>query len=233
MLEVRPQFYRKDIRSYVIRRGRMTPAQEKALSEQWPTYGLDLHQGQHALDGAFTRTAPVVLELGFGMGDSLLEMATNYPHQNFIGIEVHVSGVGRLVNEASKLGLDNLKIFCADGKDVLLHCIPENSLERFQLFFPDPWHKSRHHKRRLVQPEFVDLVVSRLRPGGLFHMATDWIPYAEAATEVLAGTPSLSNCATAGQLYCDRPTYRPLTKFEKRGANLGHSICDLIYMRAK
>lgn len=231
MPAIQPQFKKKDIRSYVIRSGRITPSQEKALTEQWPRFGLDLHQGLHALDGAFANpTAELVLEIGFGMGDSLLAMAAQHPWQNYIGIEVHVPGVGRLVNEACKRELTNLRVFCADAIDVLTDCIPDASLTRLQLYFPDPWHKSRHHKRRIVQPPFVELVSRKLVPGGVLHMATDWQPYAEAMLETVAACGDLQNCAGPLQ-FSPRPDYRPETKFERRGQNLGHGVWDLLFRK--
>lgn len=231
MRPIQPQFRQKDIRSYVIRSGRITPSQEKALSDQWPLFGLDLHQGSHALDGAFADPrADLILEIGFGMGDSLLEMAQQHPAQNFVGIEVHVPGVGRLVSEAHKLGLANLRVFCADAIDVLTDCITDNSLTRLQLYFPDPWHKSRHHKRRIVQPDFVALVTRKLKPGGSLHMATDWHPYAEAMMETASACTGLQNCAGRGQ-FCPRPDYRPETKFERRGQQLGHGVWDLLFVK--
>ena len=231
MIPLQPQFKQKDIRSYVIRSGRITPPQEKALSEQWPFYGLDLLKGPAALNGTFHQPdAELILEVGFGMGDSLLEMASQHPQQNFIGIEVHPPGVGRLVNEASKQGVQKLSVFCADATDVLRDCIPDNSLTRLQLFFPDPWHKTRHHKRRILKPEFVDLIAARLKPQGVFHMATDWLPYAEVALEVLEAHSELENCADRNT-FSVRPDYRPETKFEKRGQKLGHGIQDLLFKK--
>lgn len=231
MPAIQPQFKKKDIRSYVIRSGRITPSQEKALAEQWPYFGLDLHRSQHALVDAFPDPeTDLILEIGFGMGDSLLEMASQYPGQNFIGIEVHVPGVGRLVNEASKTGLTNLRVFCADAIDVLNDCIPDTSLTRLQLYFPDPWHKSRHHKRRIVQPAFIELVSRKLKPGGTLHMATDWQPYAEAMMETVSACKSLNNCAGDLQ-FSARPDYRPETKFERRGQQLGHSVWDLLFRK--
>lgn len=229
MSTIQPQFKQKTIRSYVIRGGRITPPQEKALEEQWPRFGLDLHQGMSALDSAFTNPeADLILEIGFGMGDSLLEMATRFPAQNFIGIEVHLPGVGRLINEASKRDLQNLKVFCADATDVLTDCIADNSLTRLQLYFPDPWHKSRHHKRRIVQPAFVNQVAEKLKDGGVLHMATDWQHYAEAMLETTSACELLQNSADA-QHYSPRPDYRPETKFERRGQQLGHGVWDLLF----
>jgi len=229
---IQPQFKRKTIRSYVIRGGRITPPQEKALAEQWPRFGLDLHQGNSALESAFANSdAPLILEIGFGMGDSLLAMAEHFPEQNFIGIEVHLPGVGRLINEASKLDLQNLKVFCADATDVLTDCISDNSLTRLQLYFPDPWHKARHHKRRIVQPAFVNQVAEKLKDGGILHMATDWEHYAEAMLETTSLCNHLRNCAGTQQ-YSPRPDYRPETKFGRRGQQLGHGVWDLLFYKS-
>lgn len=231
MSAIQPQFKQKTIRSYVIRGGRITLPQEKALAEQWPSFGLDLLQGNAALEGAFaTPDAPLILEIGFGMGDSLLAMAEQFPEQNFIGIEVHLPGVGRLINEASKRDLQNLKVFCADATDVLTDCIADNSLTRLQLYFPDPWHKSRHHKRRIVQPAFVNQVAEKLKDGGVLHMATDWEHYAEAMLETTSLCERLQNNAGAQQ-YSSRPDYRPETKFERRGQQLGHGVWDLLFYK--
>lgn len=229
---IQPQFKQKTIRSYVIRGGRITPPQEKALAEQWPHFGLDLHKGSSALEGAFGNVdAPLILEIGFGMGDSLLAMAESFPEQNFIGIEVHLPGVGRLINEASKRNLQNLKVFCADATDALTDCIADNSLTRLQLYFPDPWHKSRHHKRRIVQPAFINQVAEKLKDGGVLHMATDWEHYAEAMLETTSLCESLQNSAGAQQ-YSSRPDYRPETKFERRGQQLGHGVWDLLFYKS-
>lgn len=231
MSAIQPQFRKKTIRSYVIRGGRITLPQEKALEEQWPRFGLDLFKAETALQGAFANPhADLIVEIGFGMGDSLLEMAEKFPEQNFIGIEVHVPGVGRLINEASKRDLRNLRVFCADAIDVLNDCIANNSLTRLQLYFPDPWHKSRHHKRRIVQPAFLELVTQKLKPGGSLHMATDWEPYAEAMLEIAQNCNSLSNRSTM-QTYSSRPEFRPETKFERRGQQLGHGVWDLLYCK--
>ncbi len=231
MRTLQPQFKQKSIRSYVIRSGRITPAQEKALVEDWAVFGLDLHQGRTALAQAFPNSAnELVLEIGFGMGDSLLEMAEKNPAQNFIGIEVHVPGVGRLMSEARKRNLQNLRIFCADAIDVLNDCIADQSLTRVQLYFPDPWHKSRHHKRRIVQPAFINLVVQKLHVDGVLHMATDWEPYAEVMLEVASAHSQLNNL-TGDSQYSTRPDYRPETKFERRGENLGHVVHDLLFQK--
>jgi tRNA (guanine-N7-)-methyltransferase len=227
---VRPEFNRRDIRSFVIRGGRITEAQQKAFDLYWPAYGLSLQNGLIDPLQLFGNNNPLVVEIGYGMGDSLLSMAEQEPDKNFIGIEVHLPGVGRLVNEAGKRKLSNLKTYCADAIDVLTHCINENSVSRLQLFFPDPWHKKKHHKRRIVQAEFIALVSNRLKQEGVFHLCTDWQPYAEHMLQALGQADDLSNQASAGD-YCSRPNYRPVTKFERRGERLGHGVWDLLFKK--
>ncbi len=221
---------RKSIRSYVVRAGRMTEGQRRAFERYWPAFGLSLDDGLLDLDAVFGRRAPRVLEIGFGMGDSLLQMAADEPDKDFIGIEVHPPGVGALVNNAGKAGITNLRIYLADAVDVLNECIPPASLARVQVYFPDPWHKKKHHKRRIIQPPLVALLASRLEAGGLLHLATDWENYAEHMSEVLAAEPALENCASDGG-YVERPAFRPVTKFERRGERLGHGVWDLLYRR--
>jgi len=228
---IKPEFHRRDIRSFVIRGGRITEAQENAFERYWPQYGLRLSDGPVEFQKVFGNAQPMVLEIGYGMGDSLLTMAQQEPDKNFVGIEVHPPGVGRLVNEAGKLALGNLKTYCADAVDVLTHCIPPRSLERVQLYCPDPWHKKRHHKRRIVQGDFVALVSSRLREGGLFHLCTDWTPYAEHMLEVLKSCAELKNTAVSADGYVSKPHWRPETKFERRGEKLGHQMHDLLFER--
>lgn len=225
---MKTEFKQKAIRSYVIRGGRMTEAQEKAFNQWWPDYGLSLFDGMIDPTQVFSREAPLVLEVGFGMGDSLLEMAQREPEKDFIGIEVHPPGVGRLINEAGKLGLSNLRVYMADANDVLEDCIPESCAERFQLYFPDPWHKKKHTKRRIVQADFIKKVQYILKRDGVFHLATDWEHYAEHMMEEMSLAEGFVNLA--GE-YCfsSRPEYRPVTKFEKRGEGLGHSIWDLLF----
>lgn len=227
---VKPEFKDKSIRSFVIRGGRMTEAQQAAFDQWWPVYGCSLFDGDKALGDYLKPEQPLVVEVGFGMGDSLLEMAIASPEVQFVGIEVHPPGVGRLINEAGKAQLTNLKVFMADANDVLADCFAEGSIDRFQLYFPDPWHKKKHHKRRIVQPEFVQLIASRLKTGGHLHMATDWENYAEYMSEVMQEQQNYSNTANDG-LYVERPEFRPITKFEKRGARLGHGVWDLLYKR--
>ena len=227
----RPEYKKKSIRSYVLRSGRMTEGQQRALHQHWPYYRLSLFAG--AIDdwaSVFGRVAPVVLEIGFGMGDSLLTMAQSEPDKDFVGIDVYPPGAGRLVNRAAALGLSNLRVYLADATDVLDDCIADASLSRVQLYFPDPWHKKKHNKRRIVQQPFVAKVAAKLATGGQFHMATDWQPYADHMAEVMAGAKGLVNLADEG-VYSPRPDYRPITKFEKRGQRLGHGVWDLLYRR--
>ena len=227
----RPEYKKKSIRSYVLRSGRMTEGQQRALEQHWPNFRLSLFDGPIADWAAvFGRVAPVVLEIGFGMGDSLLAMAENEPDKNFVGIEVYPPGAGRLVNRAAELGLSNLRIYLADAMDVLDDCIPDGSLDRVQLYFPDPWHKKKHNKRRIVRQPFVDKIGAKLTAGGQFHMATDWQPYAEYMVEVMGEVEGFTNLA-GDEVYSPRPDYRPITKFEKRGQRLGHGVWDLLYRR--
>lgn len=226
----RTEYKKKPIRSYVMRVGRMTEGQRIAFDRYWEQLGLSLFDGPLVAAGVFGREAPLVLELGFGMGDSLLAMAAAEPDKNFIGIEVHPPGVGRLLNSAGQAGLKNLRVYMADAIDVLNDCIPDASLDRFQLYFPDPWHKKKHHKRRIVQPAFVRLLCKKLKPGGLIHMATDWENYAQQMHRVLAAEPLLENLA-GFDVYSARPAFRPETKFERRGQRLGHGVWDLLYKR--
>jgi tRNA (guanine-N7-)-methyltransferase len=218
------------VRSYVVRAGRITEGQRQAFTDHWGRYGLSLYDGRVDWSAIFHRSAPVVLEIGFGMGDSLAEMVEAEADKDFVGIEVHPPGVGRLLNRAAERGLHNLRIYMADAIDVLDDCIPEQSLDRVQIYFPDPWPKKRHHKRRLVQPAFVEKIRRKLVPGGLLHLATDWEDYAQHMLAVIDPLPGLENLAGPGE-FSERPSFRPLTKFERRGRNLGHGIRDLLYRR--
>lgn len=229
----RAPLHRPGIKSYVLRAGRTTQAQSRGLETVWPRLGLTLADGSQDLDALFGRRAPRVVEIGFGMGASLIEQAEGHPETDFIGIEVHAPGVGKLLDEADKRGLSNLRVYREDALAVLERCLPEASLDAVQLFFPDPWPKKKHHKRRIVQPAFVDLVRSRLKPGGIFHLATDWLPYAEWMVEVMDAAPGFTNTADGDEgPYVPRPDFRPLTKFEARGEKLGHGVRDLIYRRS-
>lgn len=228
---IKPEFKPKSIRSFVIRAGRITVGQKAAFESWWPQYGLSLYKGALDLEAIFGRKAPLVLEIGFGMGDSLLEMAKNEPEKDFIGIEVHPPGVGKLINNAGKEDVKNLRVFMADAMDVLEDCIPDGSIDRLQLYFPDPWHKKKHNKRRIVQPAFVQKLRPKLKVGGVFHMATDWQPYAEHMLEVMNAAPGFHNLIKQGD-YSPRPDYRPETKFERRGERLGHGVWDLLFQRS-
>ncbi len=208
----------------------MTDGQRNAFENSWSTYGLKLADGAIDTDTVFGRSGPKVLEIGFGMGDSLLQMAVAEPSTDFIGIEVHPPGVGTIMNIAQSEGISNLRVYLADANDVLEECFPPQSIDRLQLYFPDPWHKKKHNKRRIVQPQFVQLVRERLRPSGVLHMATDWQHYAEQMLETLDEAEGFENIAGIGQ-YSARPDYRPMTKFEKRGERLGHGVWDLIYKK--
>ncbi|WP_106591649.1 tRNA (guanosine(46)-N7)-methyltransferase TrmB [Marinobacterium halophilum] len=218
------------IRSFVVRAGRMTEGQQRALDDNWPQYGLELKDGMIDPAQAFGRAAPLVLEIGFGMGDSLIEMARQAPEKNFIGIEVHPPGVGRLLSRAAEAGLTNIRVYCDDAVEVLAQCIPDASLETLQLFFPDPWHKKRHNKRRIVQPEFAQKIRQKLMIGGCFHMATDWENYAEHMMEVMSAAEGYRNHAGEGA-YSPQPEWRPVTKFQQRGERLGHGVWDLMFER--
>jgi tRNA (guanine-N7-)-methyltransferase len=224
--ETPPARVRAPIRSFVLRAGRMGPGQQRALAELGPRFVLPFEPRPLDLDATFGRHAPRVLEIGFGMGDATAQVAAAMPATDFIGIEVHAPGVGALLKRIGEQGLANVRIVQHDAVEVLRHMLPPQSLAGVHLWFPDPWHKKRHHKRRLVQPGFVDLLVSRLAPGGTLHCATDWQPYAEQMLEVLTAAPGLRNTAAG---YAPRPAWRPLTKFEQRGLELGHGVWDLVF----
>lgn len=220
----------RPIRSFVRRQGRITLGQERALEDLFPRFGLTLEQGRMDLEQLFGRQADTILEIGFGDGHSLSAMANAHPEKNYIGIEVHRPGVGSLLLDVEKYELSNVRVFCEDAIEVLSRCIPDESLAGIQLFFPDPWHKKRHHKRRILNTDFVETVEKKLQPGGYFHAATDWENYAEQMMEVLSASTKLSNQAGTEQ-YMPRPDYRPLTKFENRGQRLGHGVWDLIFTK--
>ena len=216
------------IRSFVRREGRFTPAQRDAFATLWSGRGLEITDQPVDLAAMFPACSRFTLEIGFGMGQSLAELASRDPQTGFIGVEVHRPGVGKLLALAEEHQLANLRIFCADAVEVLRRALPEASLDRVLLFFPDPWPKKRHNKRRIGQPEFVRLVHSRLKPGGIFHLATDWEPYAQHMLEVLDAAPGWRNLSGQGQ-FAERPDWRPLTRFEQRGQRLGHGVWDLLY----
>ena len=224
--ECRQTRYRQ-IKSYILRAGRMTSGQQRGWDEQWATLGLTRKTGSLGITQVFGRTAPTVLEIGFGMGHSLLTMALNDPDKNFIGIEVHRPGVGALLNNIGRCNLNNVRIYCDDAVDILSQCIPDNSLHRVQIYFPDPWHKKKHNKRRLIQAPFVKLLHTKLQTQGILHLATDWEHYAEHMMQVLLDEGWKNQAGDKN--FAPRPDYRPLTKFEKRGRQLGHGVWDLLF----
>ena len=220
---------RRKIRSYVRREGRMTKAQHSALELLGERYIITPH-GEIDLDALFGRRAPRILEIGFGMGDALAAMAKAQPERDYIGIEVHRPGIGSLLLKLAKDAVGNVRVICADAVEVLQQHLGDSSLDAVHLFFPDPWPKQRHHKRRIVQTEFVELVRRKLKAGGTFHMATDWEDYARHMLAVMEAAPGYRNAAGAGN-FSPRPPRRPLTKFEQRGQRLGHGVWDLVYLR--
>jgi len=222
----------RKIQSFVKRSGRLSKAQAIGLYKLWPIYGVSLTENQLNFGELFLNSHDVTLEVGFGNGDSLLEMAIQQPKQNFLGIEVYEAGIGRLINEANKHQLSNLKIIKEDAVEVLQNHILDDSLLKFQLFFPDPWHKKRHHKRRIIQTSFLDTLTKKLKVGGIVHIATDWEDYAEHIMETLESHQYFKN-TLGDHIYSPRPKYRPLTKFENRGQKLGHGVWDIIFTNLK
>jgi tRNA (guanine-N7-)-methyltransferase len=219
------------IRSYVLRQGRLTRGQQRAFDLYWPQLGLEYQPQPLDLGGLFGNANPVFLEIGFGNGESLAEMARCSPGYNFLGIEVHGPGVGHLLMKLEEYGCRNVRVCRHDAVEVLQHMIPDAGLAGVFLFFPDPWHKKRHHKRRIVQAGFVKLLARKIRPGGFFHAATDWQNYAEHMLEVLQAQPQLFRNTSPSGDFVPRPEHRPLTKFEQRGLRLGHGVWDLVFER--
>ncbi|OUS29109.1 tRNA (guanosine(46)-N7)-methyltransferase TrmB [Thalassotalea sp. 42_200_T64] len=222
--------YIRKVRSFVKREGRLTKGQARALETLWDTMGLNHSDAKIDSRSLFGNENPITLEIGFGMGKSLVEMAKNAPERNFIGIEVHRPGVGACLALAETEGVENLKVYEHDAIEILADCIEANSVDTVQLFFPDPWHKAKHHKRRIVKPEFIESIRGVLKVGGVFHMATDWENYAECMLEDMQGAPGFKNVSESND-YVPRPDSRPLTKFENRGQNLGHGVWDLQYAK--
>lgn len=224
------------VRSFVLRQGRFTPAQQRAFDALWPRFGLDFRglvrpvTEPRDFDAVFGRRAPRVLEIGFGNGEALRQAAAADPDRDYLGIEVHAPGVGRLLNALAEDGSDHVRVYHHDAVEVLRHEIGSGALDEIRIYFPDPWHKKRHHKRRLVQLEFAALLRDRLAPGGRLHLATDWRDYAEQMWDVLDATEGLLNRAgPRGEV--PRPPWRPQTHFETRGRKLGHGVWDLLYDR--
>jgi len=216
------------IRSYVLRQGRTTAAQARAQRELMPVYGIPFQPGVIDLDRAFGRVAPRVLEIGFGMGETTAAIAAAHPEIDYLGVEVHTPGVGSLLNRIASLGLNNVRIIQHDAVEVLERMIAPASLDGVHVFFPDPWPKKRHHKRRLIQPEFSNRLASRMRPGAYLHVATDAEDYAVQILETLSAEPVLENTAAG---FAPRPATRPETKFERRGTRLGHRVWDAVFRR--
>lgn len=222
---------RRTIRSYSLRQGRLTAGQQNALETLWPIYGLPSHRTLDA-PAIFGREAPVVVEIGFGNGESLVQMALDQPDTDFVGIEVHRPGIGHLLLQLKDRAISNVRIYGADAVEILTQNVADESLTGVNLFFPDPWPKNRHHKRRLVNADFLKLIVRKLKPNGFFHAATDWQDYAEHMLGMLKACSGLRNSrGTPPSPYSTRPLQRPLTKFEARGRRLGHNVWDLIFTR--
>ena len=224
----KPDYPRRGIRSFVLRAGRMGSGQVKAMETLGPLYVIPHKSALLDYDQAFGRHAPTVLEIGFGMGDATAQIAAARPQDNFIGIEVHTPGVGALLQRIEERGLTNLRLLQHDAVEVLRDMIAPGSLAGIHVYFPDPWHKKKHNKRRLIQAAFVRDLSSRLAPGGYLHCATDWQPYAQQMLDVLGAEPTLANSAAG---YAPRPDWRPLTKFENRGIKLGHGVWDLVFTK--
>lgn len=220
----------RSIRSFVMRGGRVTEAQQRALELLWPIYGIPFEPAPLNLAAAFGRPAPVTLEIGFGNGDNLASQAAAHPERNYLGIEVHRPGVGRLMLSLEERHLPNARVICHDAVEVLTQQIAPHTLDEVVILFPDPWPKKRHHKRRLVQAPFVELVTDRLLVGGLLRFASDWQPYADAVLELLNANPRLRN-VSPDERFVPRPTERNPTRFERRGERLGHGVWDLAFER--
>lgn len=219
----------RSIRSFVKREGKLTKGQENAINELWANHGLDLKQSAFEFTELFKREATTIVEIGFGNGLSLAEMAEQHPQHNFLGIEVHKPGVGSLLVQVKQRGLSNIRVSRDDAVQVFEQQLADDSIDRVQIFFPDPWHKKRHNKRRLIQPPFVGTLVKKLKTGGTLHVATDWQHYAEHILDVLNDSAALTNTADG---YAPRPEYRPGTKYEARGLRLGHGVWDIVFEKS-
>jgi tRNA (guanine-N7-)-methyltransferase len=220
---------KRHIRSYVLRQGRVSNAQRRAYDSLLTRYGMPYAPAPIDLDSVFGRAAPKILEIGFGMGETTAEIAAAHPENDYLALEVHTPGVGSLLKQIDEHGLTNLRLVQHDALEVLEHMAAPATFDGANIFFPDPWPKKRHHKRRLIQPPFVTLLASRLKPGAYVHVATDWEEYARQILEVLSGEPALENTAPG---FAPRPDYRPLTRFEQRGLRLGHGVWDVVFRRS-
>lgn len=225
-----PSKTHRPIRSFVLRKGRLTHAQARALETLWPQFGID--PSQHEIDppSLFGRSAPLVIEIGFGNGEATWQMARNEPEKDFIGIEVHKPGVGHLLQALDAKKLNNVRIARDDAVEFIARQVPDKSLDEVRIYFPDPWHKKRHHKRRILQPAFLDLLAGKMAPGALMHLATDWEPYAEYMLEVCHAHEAFRNCSEDGP-YVPKPEWRPETKYELRGERLGQPSRDILFVR--
>jgi len=221
----------RTVRSFVLRKGRLTTAQQLALDELWPHFGIEHRETVLDFEDHFERRADVIMEIGFGNGESTWRMALQEPEKNFVGIEVHEPGVGQLLMALEEHAIENVRIYCGDAVPFLQNRVAAGSLAGVRIYFADPWPKKRHHKRRLIQPAFVDDLARCIKQGGILHMATDWQPYADHILEVMQARPDFINLSPGGD-YCDRPEWRPYTKYEERGESLGHEVRDLLYRRS-
>ena len=223
----RPDKFHRPVRSFVLRKGRLTAAQARALEELWPKFGIDQDSGNPDLNRLFDRIAPLVIEIGFGNGEATWRMARDEPEKNFIGIEVHKPGVGHLLQALETHGIDNVRIAREDAVEFIGDRIEDAGIDEVRIYFPDPWPKKRHHKRRIIQAAFLDLLARKLKPGALLHLATDWQPYAEYMLEVTGAHPAFENLSATAD-YVPRPDWRPETKYELRGERLGQPSRDIL-----
>lgn len=230
MEQIEQNNIQRDIRSFVLRQGKITSGQLKAINELLPKFGIEYNPQPCDLNAAFGRYNPKIVEIGFGMGHATWQIAKNNPEHDYLGIEVHLPGVGALLMQIRDNDVNNLRIIRHDAVEVFKNMLADDILDGIHIYFPDPWHKKRHHKRRIIQAPFVELLVQKLKPGGYIHLATDWEDYALWMLDILNQEPSLINQAIDGK-FVPRPEYRPLTKFENRGLKLGHGVWDLIFIR--
>lgn len=219
------------VRSFVLRAGRLTEGQKRALKELWPIYGIADENGMLDFEGLFSNEHPVIMEIGFGNGDATWQMARAHPGENYLGVEVHKPGVGHLLLKIEESGIDNVRIACEDAVELLRRRIPDRSLAGVRIYFPDPWPKKRHHKRRIIQKPFVELLAQKIQTDGILHLATDWEPYAEHMLEVMHNSDEFQNLSPDGGAV-PKPEWRPATKYEKRGERLGHGVFDLVFRRS-